>query len=161
MLHCSSFSKSLAPGYRIGWVAAGRFRQAVARHKLVASLATSVPMQLGLARYLERGSYARHLRDLRATLKRQQAEYLEAIGRIFPATTRASRPTGGYFLWLQLPDGVDALALHHAAMAAGISIAPGPMFSPAREFRSHVRINAGWPMTPRVEAALRTLRGLM
>ena len=161
VLHCSSFSKSLAPGYRIGWVAPGRFREALARHKLVASLATSVPMQLGVARYLERGSYARHLRDLRAVLRQQQAEYLDAIGRIFSASIRVSRPAGGYFLWLQLPEGVDALALHQAAMAAGISIAPGPMFSPAREFRSHVRINAGWPMTPRVEAALRTLRGLM
>ena len=161
VLHCSSFSKTLAPGYRIGWVAPGRFRQAMARQKLVASLATSVPMQLGLARYLERGSYTRHLRDLRATLKRQHADYIEAISRIFPDGTRVSRPTGGYFLWLQLPEGLDALALHAAAMAAGISLAPGPMFSPARAFRGHVRINVGWPMTPQVEAALVVLKNLM
>lgn len=158
VMHCSSFSKSLAPGYRIGWVAPGRFRQQVQRQKLVASLATSVPVQLGIARYLERGSYERHLRELRATLRDKRDRHLEAIRRRFPAQTRVSRPTGGYFLWLQLPEGEDALALHRRAMKAGVSIAPGPMFSPVGGFRGHVRLNFGWPMTPRVEAALDGLR---
>jgi DNA-binding transcriptional MocR family regulator len=157
VMHCSSFSKTLAPGYRIGWVAPGRFVRPVAQQKLVASLATCVPAQLGIARYLERGSYERHLRELRATLQNNRDEYSEAVSRHFPQGTRVSRPSGGYFLWIELPPHVDALTLQRQAMAAGVSIAPGPMFSAARDFTHHVRLNYGHPMTARVEAALAML----
>ncbi len=155
VLHCSSFSKSLAPGYRIGWVAPGRFRTVVQQHKLTASLATSIPVQLALARYLERGSFERHLRVLRRSLETQRDQYLAAIARGFPAGTRVSRPTGGYFLWLELPDDVDAMALCRHAMAAGISLAPGPMFSASGAFRNCLRINFGHPFDARVGDALR------
>ena len=84
VMHCSSFSKSLAPGYRIGWVAAGRQAQAIARRKLTSTLNTNVPAQIALARYLERGGFDRHLRRLRRTLQEQQAQYVAAIGRAFP-----------------------------------------------------------------------------
>jgi DNA-binding transcriptional MocR family regulator len=157
VMHCSSFSKTLAPGYRIGWAAPGRFLRRVARHKLMASLATSLPAQLGIARFLERGSYTHHLRDLRLALRKQRDEYIDAIGRTFPAGTRVSRPNGGYFLWLELPEAVDALALQRQAMEAGVSIAPGPMFSASQSFRNCLRINYGHPLTTRVEAALRTV----
>lgn len=157
VLHCSSFSKTLAPGYRIGWVTAGRFAQQVARQKLTTSLATSMPVQLALARYLERGSYERHLRGLRATLRQQRDAYTAAIAGHFPAGTRVSRPGGGYFLWVELPSQVDSLALHRQAMRAGISLAPGPMFSAAGTFRHCVRINAGHPCDGRVVDALREI----
>jgi DNA-binding transcriptional MocR family regulator len=157
VMHCSSFSKTLAPGYRVGWTSPGRFLKDVQYQKLTTSLATSVPGQLGIARYLERGSYERHLRGLRLALRKQRDEYIDAIGRCFPAGTRVSRPTGGYFLWVEFPRAVDALALHVKAMDAGISIAPGPMFSASRSFGSCIRINHGHPLTTRVDAALRTI----
>ncbi|HJW45369.1 MAG TPA: PLP-dependent aminotransferase family protein [Lysobacter sp.] len=157
VMHCTSFSKTLAPGYRIGWVSPGRFARQVAQQKLVASLATCVPAQLGIARYLERGSYERHLRELRATLQDNRDLYIEAVSRHFPQGTRVSRPSGGYFLWIELPPHVDALMLQRQAMAAGVSIAPGPMFSAARDFTHHVRLNYGHPLTVRVETALATL----
>ena len=157
VMHCSSFSKTLAPGYRIGWVSAGRFGQRVARQKLAASLATSLPAQLALARYLERGSYERHLRGLRATLCAQRDACTEEIAAHFPAGTRVSRPHGGYFLWVELPHGTDSLALHRRAMGAGISVAPGPMFSAAGGFRNCIRINAGHPCDARVAGALREI----
>ncbi|MFC4729724.1 PLP-dependent aminotransferase family protein [Coralloluteibacterium thermophilus] len=157
VMHCSSFSKTLAPGYRIGWVAPGRFLHAVARHKLALSLATSVPAQLGLARYLERGSYERHLRGLRRTLQAQREAYIEAIGRAFPAGTRVSRPAGGYFLWVEMPARVDALDLHRELMAEGVSLAPGPMFSASRSFAHHLRINAGHPLDAPAAAAVQRL----
>ena len=65
MLHCASFSKCLAPGYRVGWAAPGRFAQAVARQKLTTTLGASAPVQLALATYLERGGFDKHLRRLR------------------------------------------------------------------------------------------------
>ncbi|MEL1265409.1 PLP-dependent aminotransferase family protein [Pseudoxanthomonas putridarboris] len=157
VLHCASFSKCLAPGYRIGWAAPGRFAQAVARHKLTGSLATSAPAQMALAAYLEAGGYDRHLRRLRNTLAVQQQQYMEAVARHFPAGTRVTRPSGGYFLWLELPAGSDALALHRRALAHGISIAPGPIFSANRGFAHCLRLNYGHPMDARVEQAIAML----
>lgn len=160
VLHVGSFSKSLAPGWRVGWVAPGRFANRVAQHKLTVSLATSIPVQLALARYLERGSFDRHLRTLRATLKAQRDEYTGAIAECFPAGTRVSRPDGGYFLWVELPGDVDALALHRRAMARGISLAPGPMFCASGGFRNFVRINAGHPLDARALAAIEQVGAL-
>jgi DNA-binding transcriptional MocR family regulator len=157
VLHCSSFSKTLAPGYRIGWVAPGRFAQALARQKLMASLATCLPAQLALARFLEKGGYDRHLRALRKTLAENRDQYLEAISRHFPPGTRVSRPAGGYFLWLELPAGRDALAIQRQAMAAGISVAPGPMFSASHAFGDCLRLNYGHPCAARVDAARRLI----
>lgn len=154
VMHCSSFSKTLAPGYRVGWTSPGRFLRAVTYQKLTSSIATSLPAQAGIARYLERGNHEKHLRELRLTLRKQRDLYSEAIARHFPAGTKISRPAGGYFLWVEMPETVDALALHREAMALGISIAPGPMFSPSKDFRNCARINFGHPYTPRVEAAL-------
>jgi DNA-binding transcriptional MocR family regulator len=160
VLHCGSFSKSLAPGYRIGWVSAGRFTRQVAQQKLAASLATSIPVQLALADYLVRGTWERQLRTLRSRLRTELHHYAEAIATHFPAGTRVSRPSGGYFLWVELPHGMDAMALGRAAMAQGISIAPGPMFSPSGGFEHFVRINCGHSMSPRMEEALRAVGAL-
>jgi DNA-binding transcriptional MocR family regulator len=155
VLHCGSFAKSLAPGYRVGWIAPGRFAGAVARHKLAASLATSLPAQLAIAGFLARGGYERHLRGLRSTLQAWRESYRDAIARAFPDGTRVSRPAGGYFLWVELPATVDALALWAQARAAGISLAPGPMFSTGGAFGHCVRINTGHPLDARAIAALK------
>jgi DNA-binding transcriptional MocR family regulator len=157
VMHCSSFSKTLAPGYRVGWTSPGRFLRTVIYQKLTASIATSLPAQVGIARYLERGNHEKHLRELRLTLRKQRDLYIEAIARHFPVGTKVSRPPGGYFVWVEMPETVDALALHRAAMAAGISTAPGPMFSPSAAFGNCVRINFGHPFTSRMDAALREI----
>ena len=157
VLHCSSFSKTLAPGYRIGWAAAGRYTQQVARLKLTNTLATCVPAQLAIARYLQRGSYERHLRRLRTTLAAQQSAYLAAVAEHFPPGTRVTRPDGGYFLWIELPEDRDALRVHREAARRGISIAPGPIFSAHRGHAHCLRLNYGHPLDARVAAALRVL----
>ncbi|GAB3388728.1 aminotransferase-like domain-containing protein [Lysobacter fragariae] len=161
VMHCSSFSKSLAPGYRIGWVAAGRYAQDIARRKLTTTLNTNVPAQIALAKYLESGGFDRHLRRLRRTLAGQQEQYIAAIARTFPKGTRVTRPAGGYFLWLELADGTNALQLHREALKLGISIAPGPIFSASRGFGHCLRLNCGHPLDARVEAALSTLGRLV
>ncbi|QXI36300.1 GntR family transcriptional regulator MpaR [Pseudomonas xantholysinigenes] len=157
VMHCGSFAKSLAPGYRIGWVAAGRFAQKIERLKLMTSLCASMPAQAAIADYLQHGGYDRHLRKLRYALEGQQANMLAAIGRYFPAQTRVSQPSGGYFLWLELPEQMDALKLFHMALAQGISIAPGPIFSPTRRFGNCIRLNYGSPWSDSAEQAMETL----
>ena len=161
LMHVSSFSKCLAPGYRIGWVAAGRHVEQIRRQKLTTSLATSAPIQAALAIYLKQGGYDKHLRQLRGKLAAQEARLIEWVARYFPAGTRVSRPQGGYFLWLELPAGCDALAVHEQALAHGISTAPGPIFSAKREYGHSLRLNFGHPEDARQEAAIERLGQLI
>lgn len=154
VLHCGSFSKCLAPGYRLGWVAAGRFAEQVQRRKVTTSLGTSLPIQLGIAQMLNQGGYDAHLTRLRATLAKQQQAMLNAVGECFPASCRVVTPAGGYFLWIELPPSVDSLEVHRLALAANISIAPGPMFSARREFRNYIRLNYGHPWSPLMQRAM-------
>ena len=157
VLHCSSFSKCLAPGYRIGWAAAGRHTDAVRRLKLGTTLSAAVPSQVALAAYLQGAGYDRHLRGLRETLFLERDAMIHAIHRHFPAGTKVTRPEGGYFLWLELPRGTDTLALHRQALRHGISIAPGAIFSARNDFGHCIRLNYGHPQDRRMARALRTL----
>ncbi len=157
VMHCSSFSKSLAPGYRVGWAAPGRYARKVARHKLTMSLSASAPAQAALSEYLEKGGYDKHLRHLRQVLATQQREVLQAVIRNFPAGTRATTPEGGYFMWIELPAQCDSLAILEMALSQGISIAPGPLFSSQERFRNCLRLNYGHTWDARAAAALLTL----
>lgn len=157
VMHCSSFSKTLAPGFRVGWVAAGRFAKEVGQRKLTSSLGAPVPSQEGLNVYLQQGGYDRHLRQLRQALAQQRWAVLRAIAKWFPAGTRTTQPEGGYFIWVELPAKVDALELHRLALSHDISLAPGHLFSADHRYSHHVRINYGHPDNAHVEAALKTL----
>jgi DNA-binding transcriptional MocR family regulator len=161
VLHCSSFSKCLAPGYRVGWAAPGRLVRQVERLKLMTSLSGSIPVQAALADYLQEGGYDRHLRTLRQSLQVQRSSLFDAVNRHFPDGTRVVRPAGGYFVWVELPVGVDAMALHRAALAHHISLAPGPMFSARAEFRHHIRLTCGQRWDGALERAIRTLARLV
>jgi DNA-binding transcriptional MocR family regulator len=161
VLHCGSFSKCLAPGYRLGWVAGGRFAQALARQKIEASLGTSLPIQLGIAQVLKHGGYESHLARFRRYLSTQQAVALESLHRHFPAGYRAAVPTGGYFLWIECAAAVDSLEVHRLALNSGITIAPGPMFSARRQFRNFIRLNYGHPWSPEMDRAIRRLGEIM
>lgn len=157
VMHCSSFSKTLAPGYRVGWVSPGRFGERIARLQLMTSLSASLPAQLALADYLQHGGYDKHLRKLRHAMEAQLASLLAAIARHFPPGVRVGRPAGGYFVWVAFDAGFDALALYEAALAHGISVAPGPIFSARRDFRHCLRLNYGHPWDARLEDAVHTL----
>jgi DNA-binding transcriptional MocR family regulator len=157
VMHCSSFSKSLAPGYRVGWTAAGRFAAAVGRRKLMSSLAASVPAQEGLSEYLQHGGYDRHLRHLRQVLAEQRRLAVRLIAKHFPPGTKVTQPDGGYFVWAELPDAVDALELHRLSLSQDISVAPGHLFSADHRFSNHLRINFGHPEDKRFEDAIQTV----
>ncbi len=161
VLHCGSFSKCLAPGYRLGWVAAGRFAAAVQKRKIATSISTSLPIQDGISLFLKQDGYDSHLAKLRKTLGAQQAALLGSLQKHFPNGYRVTRPHGGYFVWVELPRGVDALELHRLALDQGISVDPGPIFSPRREFRNCLRLNSGHPWTPELDGAIAKLGQLV
>ncbi|WP_027796023.1 aminotransferase-like domain-containing protein [Paraburkholderia acidipaludis] len=161
VMHCSSFSKTLAPGYRIGWASAGRFAARVQRLKLMTTLSASIPVQAGIADYLEHGGYERHLKKIRLAMQSHREAMSQAIRRWLPVGTQQSAPEGGYFLWLTFPEAIDAMALHRLAIEHGISVAPGPMFSAAHAFENCIRLNYGHPWSARIEEAIRTLGTLL
>lgn len=152
VLHCGSFSKSLAPGYRIGWVAAGRFHETLRQNKFLLSISTNVPAQAAIADYLKHGGYGLHLRRLHSALRSQRDHLLRAVTRHFPVGTAASRPNGGYVLWVQLPPGsVDTLELMTHALDEGVSLAPGALFSPNGRHGNDLRLNFGHPWNAEME----------
>jgi len=157
VLHCGSFSKSLAPGLRLGWVAAGRYAARIEHARWLTMAPASVPAQCAIADYLEHGDYDRLLRKLRRDLASLQTRMVAAVVRYFPQGTSVVRPPGGFFLWVQLPEGVEAVQLFEMAEAHEIAIAPGAIFSCGREFRRHIRLNYGRPWTTDVEEEMHTL----
>jgi DNA-binding transcriptional MocR family regulator len=154
---CSSFSKTLAPGYRVGWTAPGRFRDQVEHLKFAHTIATPTLPQLAVADFLESGGYDHHLRQLRRRVATQVDQVREAVAQYFPAGTRVSKPLGGFVLWVELPPGSSALALHARALEHGISIAPGPIFSASQRFTQCVRLNCGHPFSETIDRSLKTL----
>lgn len=155
VLLCGSFSKSLAPGYRVGYVAPGRFRERLELLKFATNVATPTLTQRAIAHYLRTGGYDRHLRALRSGLEEIVTRVRAAVGEAFPPGTRVTSPRGGCCLWLELPPAVDALELHARALDAGVSIAPGPIFSPTQAHRNYVRLGCGEPWSERLAGAVR------
>ncbi len=108
VLHCSSFSKCLVPGFRIGWVAAGKHARKIQRLQLMSTLSTSSPMQLALVDYLSTRRYDAHLRRLRRQLAERKQRAWQALLRYLPAEVKIHHSDSGYFLWLELPEPLDA-----------------------------------------------------
>ncbi len=158
---CGSFSKKLAPGYRVGYVAAGKRQPKVRALKQTSTLIGALLPTLAVAEFVKSGGYDRYLRSIRAAYRGQVAGMREAVAEHFPQGTALSRPKGGYMLWCELPGGADAMRLFDMARDAGISIAPGPMFSPTGGFRNCIRINCGYPWSPKIERAVKVLGGLI
>jgi DNA-binding transcriptional MocR family regulator len=157
VMTCGSFSKTVAPGYRIGWVVAGENIDRIARLKRAFSCSSGLLQQLTLAEFLASGDYLRHLKALRPEL-RQNAERMRAlVAEHFPPETRTSEPQGGAVFWLELPRNVDAEVLFDRAIAAGISILPGHIASPRARYTNFIRLSFGHPWTERTEDAIRWL----
>lgn len=147
VLYCSSFSKTLSPGLRVGWAIPGRYQNELELLKLVVNQATAVAPQLAIAAFVEGGGFERHLRRVRAMYRDQMQKTIDAVARSFPEGSRWTHPTGGHVLWVQLPEKVDSMQLYEAAALEGIRIAPGPLFSASGGYRSFVRLNTGFPVT--------------
>lgn len=157
VLYCSSFSKTLGAGLRVGWVAPGRYRERVTYLKYATSQATAPMETLAVADYLERGGYERYLGRARRYYQRQVRRVTDAVLRHFPRGTQVTRPRGGFVIWVVLPEGHDSLDLQRQALEAGMSIAPGPYFSPSGRYRRCLRLSCALPQAVDVETALSRL----
>jgi DNA-binding transcriptional MocR family regulator len=160
VLLCSSFSKSLAPGVRVGFVASGRHHESLRALKQNLSGATALLPQEMLADYLSSGRYERHLRQLRLRCAEQVARVSQCVQDHFPAGTRLSQPQGGYVLWVELPGAVDTLALYDEASRCGVDFVPGSMFSASGRYGNSLRLNCGFPFTPAIGDAIGRLAEL-
>jgi DNA-binding transcriptional MocR family regulator len=154
VLHCGSFSKSLAPGYRIGWVIPGKFKDQVIRLKRMHTISTNTLTQAAIAHFLSVGRFELHLRHLRKALHTQSLRYAQAISEYFPDDMRMTRPLGGFVLWVELNKKVDAFKLHRRALKNKIGIAPGQMFSSKMRFENCIRLSCGEPWNDRIEEAI-------
>ncbi len=157
VLSCSSFSKSLAPGYRIGWVLAGRYRNKVLELKQATFSATSSINQLAMAEFLSSGQYDRHLVRLRKTMRDQIEKGRYMIAKNFPEGTCISNPQGGNVVWVEMPRGCNCIEIFNRALQKNIGVTPGILFSATRRFKNYLRINCGFPWDETNERAITTL----
>ncbi len=161
MLTCGSFSKTAAPGYRIGWIVTGGYRDRISSLKRSYSCTSGLLQQLTLAEFLASGDYERYLKTLRPVLQCNAERMAAAVACHFPPETRTSKPVGGSVLWLELPQNVDGVALFERAIADGISISPGGIFSPGNRYGHCIRLSFGHPWTDEVEHGLQRLGSMV
>ncbi|MEJ8566693.1 PLP-dependent aminotransferase family protein [Elongatibacter sediminis] len=161
VLTVGSFSKTVAPGYRIGWLLPGRHLGRARKLKRAISCSSGLLQQLTLREFINSGDYDRHLNRLRPKLQHNAERMIACIEQYFPAETAISRPCGGSVLWLELPGGVDSEVLFDRAIDIGISITPGRIFSPADRYRNYMRLSFGHPWSEAIESGLEALGRLV
>ncbi len=158
VLTCSSFSKTLAPGLRVGWVIPGqKFREQILKIKSGISISTSTLDQYVLAKFIETGLYDKHLRRFRNILRKQLHLVVKAIGKYFPKEIAMIIPKGGFLLWIQLPKGVKSVKLYRDLLLDNIVILPGPVCSSSEGFDEYIRLSCGSPFDDVMEDALKKI----
>ncbi len=161
VLLCSSLSKSLSPGLRIGWAIPGKYLKQVTQLKVSNSMAGATLPALTAARYLEMGIFDRHLRQMRRYYKEKRDYFLHLASEHLPKNTRLTHPQGGYVIWLELDKSVDSMKLYEKALAKNVSIAPGPLFSASGQYKNFIRVNYGKASKSNLEKAMITLGVLL
>jgi DNA-binding transcriptional MocR family regulator len=144
VLLCSSVSKCLAPGFRVGWVAAGKLQSSIEWLKYASSMANTTHTSYAVAEFMASGGYLRHLRRIRRILNRNLNAMRGAVIRYFPSDIQVTRPSGGFLLWVRLPGKVDSLVFYKQALKRGIAITPGYIYSPTDRFRNFIRLNTAF-----------------
>lgn len=158
---CSSVSKTLAPGYRVGWCIPGKHLEKIISLKLMHTVSAATPTQAAIALFFETGRYDLHLRNLRKTLHLQYLQYTQLITDHFPEGIRISRPRGGYVLWIELDQKIDSFRLFGRALEENVSIAPGQIFTTDGRYKNFIRISIGEPITEEIESKIKILGHLI
>ena len=142
VVRLGSFSKILAPGLRLGWISASPefVRRATARGLLNSGGGISHFTACTVAEYLTTGALDTEVVRLRERYRAQRDALLAALGRHLPDGCRWRVPGGGFFLWLELPAGMDSRALLPAAEVAGVGYVAGPLFYAAGGGEHYLRL---------------------
>ncbi len=154
---CSSFSKTVAPGYRVGWMIPGRYYAKALDIKTTTNICTASPNQIAIANFLREGYYERHLRRLRTAVQNQMETLLHSLRRYFPDETRAGFPEGGAAIWVELPAPIDAVEYFHQARQQGIGLAPGPIFSTQEKYNNFIRLSCNGVWNSALEEGIKQL----
>lgn len=157
VLLCSSVSKTLAPGYRVGWVAAGRYKEQVLKLKWAHAISSSAITQEAVANFFANGRYENHLRKLRLTLQSNYQHYIQAIAEYFPEGTKTSRPQGGLALWVEFNKKINTTELFDRVIKQKISIAPGRMYTLQNQFGNCMRLSIGLPWSEELRHKLKLI----
>ncbi|MFY8274534.1 PLP-dependent aminotransferase family protein [Pseudoalteromonas sp. SSDWG2] len=160
VITCSSFSKTAAPSYRIGWLIASKYAPKARRLKRAMSCSSSLMNQWTLSEFLNSGDYDKNLKVLRQRLALNKERMRALVQKHFPEGTRMTNPQGGCVLWLQLPTQFDVVELFHVALDNGISITPGAIFSATDKYRQCMRLSFGLVWSDEVEKAVARLGAL-
>jgi DNA-binding transcriptional MocR family regulator len=159
VIYCSSFSKTIAPGYRIGWMATKTpaHIQSALERKLAFTLSCPPLLQIALAEFLSTGGYDNHLRRIRRVFEDTVDQMSRAIERSFPEGTKVSRPAGNFVLWLELPKSVRTATLFDEALNNGICFVPGNVFSASGRYGHCLRLSCGHGWDERIERGVMKL----
>lgn len=161
VIYCSSFSKTLAPGFRVGWSIPGRFNKEVYYQKFIHNVASPTLTQTTIADFLKNGRYDLHLKRLRKALHIQSLKYSQAINHYFPEGTGISQPKGGFVLWIELDESINTFKLYRKGLEKKIKIAPGQIFSTGDQFQNYLRISYGIPLNEEIEGGLEKLGNMI
>lgn len=157
VLWIGSVSKTLAPGYRVGWLVPGQFKNKIIHQKFIHAVSSNTIAQEAIANFLEKGRYEHHLRKLRNELQANSLQFSGAITEYFPGGTKISRPQGGFMLWVEFDSRIDTAELYERAIRQKISIAPGRMFSLQNQFNACMRLSYGQRWTGQLDNKLKQL----
>ncbi|MFW0766316.1 PLP-dependent aminotransferase family protein [Trabulsiella odontotermitis] len=147
VLLCSSFTKTIAPGLRVGWIVPGRYRDRVLHMKYATSGTTVPTTQMAVASFIREGHYHRHVRRMRQIYQQNMETYTCWVRQYFPCGICVTRPQGGFLLWVELPEHVDMVCVGQQLARLKIQIAPGSLFSASGKYRNCLRLNCGLPPT--------------
>jgi DNA-binding transcriptional MocR family regulator len=161
VLWCGSFSKTLVSGYRVGWVAPGKFKEQVDRTKLFHSMYSSTITHEAIGNFLEVGRYEDHLRKTRQILQRNSLQFLRCISEYFPDDTKVTHPTGSMNLWVEMNPKKDAIEIYNRAISNKISITPGRMYTLQNQYNNCFKLSYGLKWSEKVEEALKLLGRLV
>jgi DNA-binding transcriptional MocR family regulator len=158
---CSSFSKIIAPGLRVGWVMGGRFHNKLENLKFTGNYSVPIFNQLIIKYLMHNNGLERHLKTMRRTLIKQYHLYRNCIEKSFPEGTPMSDPQGGFVLWLELPKTIEVLKLYNKALECGVAFSIGQLYSPSKAYSNFIRLSFSKAWTKETENAVKKLGQLV
>ena len=141
VMWCGSFTKVLAPSFRLGWVEPGQYKDKILKQKLIQTISQPAIYQEAVSKFLQIGRYDHHLNSFRKKLYSNYINFRNSIEAHFPENTKMSQPEGGFVLWLELDKKIDSTVLYDYALRQKLSFAPGRMFTQHDQFKNCILLN--------------------